>query len=89
MDNGAKSLVLLLDQPRSMGMGCTEEREQKSSEGKQGVDGCVALHLLFIFSLFLWLSMAIWHLHFNPFAEPVVPVDRVMPAEPYPRRGEL
>lgn len=57
VSHGAKSLVLLLDQPRSMGMGCNEERDQKSSEGKQGVGGCVALHF-FSVSLALYGYMA-------------------------------
>lgn len=38
-------------------MASTEEREQKSSEGKQGVGGCVALHF-FSISLALYGYMA-------------------------------
>lgn len=34
----AKDLFLLLDQLRSMGMGCTEEREEKSSEDLPGAN---------------------------------------------------
>ena len=89
VSHGAKDLVLLLDRLRSMGMGCTEEREEKSSEDPPGSNKEGVGEQLFIFSLFLWLSMAIGHLHFSPLTQPVVPVGRAVPAVPCPRRGEL
>lgn len=57
--------------------------------GKHRGGGCVAFLLFFFFLSIAWLSLATGHLDFTPLAQPVVPVGRVVPAVPCPRRGGL